>query len=257
MFIFKKTKYEITNLERPSGNRWVTMQNALIRAGHGLTLSEKRLVMMAVSKIDSAKYHRSNDIPTTRITAAEYAELADCEMQTAYEALQNASKKLYQRSITFYEPAYNRKGNPISSTEIKMRWVGQVNYQKNEGWVELCWWPKLVPYLTNIKKQFTSYHLKQVSALRSIYSWRLLELLTRFQTSGIAKYTIEDFCTSMDCTEKQRQNFNNIKRRIIEPAVTELTQKDGWKIEWNPIKTGRKVTTIEFKFEKDPQGKLF
>ncbi|WP_375607981.1 MULTISPECIES: hypothetical protein [unclassified Bartonella] len=33
-------------------------------------------------------------------------------------------------------------------------------------------------------------------------------------------------------------------------------QKDGWKIDWKSIKTGRKVTAVEFKFKKDPQGKL-
>ncbi len=77
-------------------------------------------------------------------------------MRTAYEAFQSASKKLYQRSIAFYEPAYIRKGKSISSTEVKMRWGRQEHYQKDEGWVELYWWLKLVPYLTNIKKQFIS-----------------------------------------------------------------------------------------------------
>jgi hypothetical protein len=38
-----------------SGERWVTMANALARAGHGLTLAEKRLVMLAVSKLDSRR----------------------------------------------------------------------------------------------------------------------------------------------------------------------------------------------------------
>ncbi|CAK00609.1 RepB family plasmid replication initiator protein [Bartonella tribocorum] len=105
------------------------MQNALICTGYGLILSEKRIVMIAIFKLDML-YHRSNDVPTTRIIAAECVELAECEMHTAYESLQSAYKKLYQRSITFYEPAYIRKGKSISSTEFKMRWVWQTHYQK-------------------------------------------------------------------------------------------------------------------------------
>ena len=31
--------------------RWITMTNALIRSGHGLTLGEKRIVMLAASKL--------------------------------------------------------------------------------------------------------------------------------------------------------------------------------------------------------------
>ncbi|WP_204381784.1 replication initiation protein, partial [Salmonella enterica] len=243
--------YDAGDLERSSGDRWVTMQNSLIRAGHGLSLPEKRIVMMAVSMLDSRKSYRPGDVPTTRITAAEYAALAECEMNTAYEALQDAAKQLYHRSITFYEPAHKRRGKDVEPTKVQMRWVGQVHYQKGEGWVELYWWPKLLPYLTNIKKQFTSYQLKQASALRSAYSWRLLELLLRFEKTGVAEYTIEDFAVSMDATPKQRENFAAIRRKIIEPAVKELNDKDGWVIQWQPIKAGRKVAKVRFTFKRD------
>ena len=232
------------------------MTNALTRAGHGLTLAEKRLVMCAVSKLDSRRVLPPGEVPTTRITAAEYAETFGVDPNTAYEALQDASKQLYQRSITFYEPAFKRNGKPLPPTIVTMRWVGQVHYQKGEGWVELYWWPKLLPHLTGLKRQFTSYQLQQASALRSAYSWRLLELLMRFESTGWAEYSIEDFAAAMDATEKQRANFNNIKRRIIEPAVKELGDKDGWLIHWRPIKAGRKVAAVRFEFRRDPQGRL-
>ena len=248
--------YDVEALERPAGERWITMTNALIRAGHGLTLAEKRLVMAAVSKLDSRRVIPPGEVPTTRITAEEYAEIAQCSMPTAYEALKDASKQLYQRSITFYEAANRRNGKPLPPTKVQMRWVGQVHYQKGEGWVELYWWPRLLPHLTGLRKQFTSYQLQQASAMRSIYSWRLLELLSRFEGNGWAEYTIEDFATSMDATEKQRENFAAIRRKIIEPAVKELVEKDGWLIQWQPIKAGRKVKAVRFKFMRDPQGRL-
>jgi len=245
-----------TELESLTGDRWVTMSNALTRAGHGLTLAEKRIIVSAVSKLDSYRPLKPGEVPRTKITAAEYAELAECSMQTAYEALQGAAKNLFERKITFYEPAYKRNGKPLPPTRRQMRWVGEAKYQEGEGWVELAWWTALLPHLVGIKRQFTTYQLQQASALRSAYSWRLLELLTRFQSTGWAEYAIEDFCTSMDATEKQRADFNNIKRRIIEPAVNELTQKDGWLIQWEPIKAGRKVKALRFTFERSPQGRL-
>ncbi|EIT3284906.1 replication initiation protein [Salmonella enterica] len=248
--------YKNDDPERLLGDNKVTMQNSLVRAGHGLSLPEKRLVMIGVSKLDSFKTYRMGDVPTTRITAAEYAEVAECEMNTAYEALQDAAKHLYQRSITFYEPAHKRRGKALEPTMVQMRWVGQVHYQKGEGWVELYWWPKLTPYLTNIGRQFTSYQLKQAAALRSAYSWRLLELLLRFEKKGWAEYTVEDFALSMDATPKQRENFAKIRTKIIEPAVKELNDKDGWIITWKPIKAGRKVAKVRFEFKRDPQGRL-
>jgi len=243
--------------ERSSGERWVTMSNALIRAGHGLTLSEKRIVAAAVSKLDSCRMHPQGDaVPRTRITAMEYAEAFGVDMNTAYDQLQDAAKQLYHRSITFYEPAYKRNGKPLPPTMVQMRWVGSVKYYKKEGWVELAWWPDLMRHLRGLRRQFTTYQLQQTSALRSTYSWKLLELLTRFKSTGTAEYTIEDFCVSMGATDKQAEDFAKIRTKIIEPSVKELTEKDGWLIQWIPIKAGRKVKAVKFTFMRNPQYQL-
>jgi plasmid replication initiation protein len=252
----KTQNYASDDLNRPAGERWVTMSNALTRAGQGLTLAEKRIVVAAIAKLDSRHAPPPGEVPTTRITAAEFAESFQVDANTAYEQLQNAAEHLYKRSITFYEPAHKRRGKALEPTRVTMRWVGQVHYQRGEGWVELYWWPKLLPHLLGLKKQFTSYQLQQASALRSIYSWRLLELLTRFESTGWAEYAIEDFATSMEATEKQRGDFAKLRTKIIEPAVKELAEKDGWLIHWEPVKAGRKVKAVRFTFMRDPQLRL-
>ena len=247
---------ELMPISPAAGGRWITMSNALTRAGHGLTLAEKRLVAISAAKLDSKKALPFGEVPETHITAAEYAETYGVDVDTAYDQLQTGAKNLYSRSITFFEPAFNRKGKPIEPTRVMMRWVGSVKYHEKEGWVELHWWPKLLPHLVGIKKQFTTYQLQQASALRSAYSWKLLELLMRFKSTGWAEYTIEDFATSMDATAKQRENFARIRTKIIEPAVKELNDKDGWCIQWRPIKRGRKVSGLRFDFIPHPQGRL-
>ena len=242
--------------DREPGQRLVTMSNALTRAGHGLTLAEKRIVASAVAKLDSRRALPPGEVPRTRITAAEYAETFGVDLDTAYDQLQDAAKQLYKRSITFFEPAFRRNGRPLPYTVVQMRWVGSVKYQKGEGWVELAWWPDLLRHLLGLKKQFTTYQLQQASALRSAYSWKLLELLMRFKDSGHAEYTIEDFCASMEATEKQAANFAKVRTKIIEPAVKELQEKDGWLIQWHPIKAGRKVVGLRFNFMRNPQERL-
>lgn len=256
--IAKAENYAAGDLDRPAGERWVTMGNALNRAAHGLTLGEKRIVTLAISKIDSRKSVQGQG-HKTRLTAAEFAEAYGVDEDLAYKQLQAAGKHLYQRSITFFEQAHKRarKGSkPLEHTRVTMRWVGMVKYHQGEGWIELSWLPELLPHLYGLKKRFTSYQLQQASALRSIYSWRLLELLMRYEKTGWAEYAIEDFAETMNATEKQRKDFNNIRRRIIEPAVKELQQKDGWIINWEPIKAGRRVAKVRFKFARDPQGRL-
>ena len=101
--------------------------------------------------------------------------------------------------------------------------------------------------------EFTSYQLQQTSALRSVYSWKLLELLTRFESKGWAEYTIEDFKASMEAPPSMASDFGQIRRRIIDPAVTELNEKDGWDITWKPIKAGRRVAKVRFEFKRAEQ----
>jgi len=256
----KATGYEVDDLDRPAGERWVTMSNALTRAGQGLTLSEKRIVMLAVSKLDSMRIVRPGDVlASVKITALEYAETygLDPSSGLTYEALQDAAKALYNRSITFFEPAHKRGGKPLKPIRTDMRWVGRCQYHEGEGWVQLAWWPELIPSLVGLRKQFTTYQLQQATALRSVYSWRLLELLMRFKSTGMAEYTVEDFSASMDAPPSLKRDFGQVKRRIIDPAVKELNEKDGWLIRWEQIKAGRKVKSIRFTFIRKPQEDLF
>lgn len=246
----------------PDGTRYVTMSNALIRAGHGLSLSEKRIVALAIAKMDSkGRLRTAPDI--SRIYAHEYAEAFEVAPNTAYEALQDAAKQLFKRQITFYAPVYKRRlkrgEEAPPPTKIQVRWVGVVKYQDGEGWIELSWVPELHRHLAGIQKHFTTYKLAQTSALRSAYSWKLLELLMRFKTAenteSWAVYDVDDFRLAMDAPPSS-QDFAQLKRRIIDPAVKELQAKDGWSIQWKAIKKGRRVASIEFKFRHNDQLRL-
>jgi plasmid replication initiation protein len=237
-----------------SGSKHISMSNALTKAGHGLTLSEKRVIACAVAKLDSRNIVPKGEVPISKITAAEYAETFCVDLDTAYDQLQSAATNLYNRSITFYEEAHKRKGKSL--VKVKMRWVGQVKYHEHEGWVELHWWSALLPHLTGLKGHFTKYQLQQATALRSVYSWKLLELLSRFQQTGWFECAIEDFAAAMDATDKQRSDFAKIRTRIIDPAIKELQEKDGWCIQWRPIKAGRKVKGLRFDFSRNSKKEV-
>lgn len=239
-----------TSLETALGDKHVNLSNALANAAQSLHLSEKRVMCAAVAKLDSMKRDGGFRDGLVKITAGEFADTFGLDPNTAYEQLQDAAKNLFRRYIRIVEKT--RRG----SQTVEFRWVSRAQYHPGEGTVSLRFTQDVAPHLVNLQRQFTSYKLAQASALRSLYSWRLLELLTQFESTGWRQIDIEDFAHSMEATEKQRANFNNIKRRIIEPAVRELTEKDGWVIAWEPVKAGRKVTALKFVFKRDPQGRL-
>jgi plasmid replication initiation protein len=248
----KLDRYDVERVERPSGERWISLSNALTRSAQRLTLSEKRIVSAAVAKLNSPENVTRDHLTVTKITAAEYSETFGVDADTAYNQLKAAGDNLQKRQITFYEPLGKRK-TPV---RVKMQWIGEAHYHEGEGWIELYWWPRVLPYLTGLHREFTQYQLKQASALRSIYSWRLLELLSQYKDTGWLRISIEEFAHAMDATDKQRGDFAMIRRRMIEPAVKELSDKDGWLIRWLPIKSGRRIAALRFEFQRNPQGRL-
>ena len=244
--------------EAPPGKQLVTMDNALIRAAHGLSVTEKRLVCMAISQLDGRSQTPAGAVLVSRVTASSYAETFGVDIETAYEQLQDSANDLHSRTITFYTPAGPRKGNgkPLPPTRHKMNWVGRSSYQKGEAWVEIAWWPEVVPYLTGLTEQFTTYKLQQASTLRSIYAWRLLELLTQFETTGRLNITVDAFADAMEASAAQRADFGQMRRGMIEQAIKELTEKDGWIIDWSATKRGRRVHSLRFDFKRNEQLSL-
>lgn len=232
------------------GNLSVNMNNALTNAAHRLTLTEKRIMMFAVAKIDS---HKAIDLRMdlkVLITASEFSKVYRVAMNTAYSELDVAVRKLYERTIGF---SVARKKGYEGKDE---RWITGKHYHSGEGWVEIHVNKRILPLLTLLRGQFVSYKLKQASALRSVYAWRLLELLSQFKKTGWRQDDIADFATMMGAKETYANNFAQLRRWVIEPAVKELTEKDGWEISWEPLKAGRKVVALRFEFRHSPQQKL-
>lgn len=236
--------------EMPAGALCVNISNALVTAAQSLTLAEKRVMMYAVAMLDTFKPDGGAPLGVVKLCARDYAEQFDVDDNTAYGQLRSASKGIFNRYIRFFE--HGRKG----PEEVTVRWVSSARYSPGAGSVTLRFTAEVAPHLINLQRQFTSYKLAQASALRSIYSWRVLELISQYKDTGWLQIDIDKFHFAIESTEKQRNDFAATRRKIIEPAVKELTQKDGWKISWSPIKEGRKVVALRFEFARDPQGRL-
>jgi plasmid replication initiation protein len=238
-------------------DRTVNMSNALVSSAQALSLREKRVMALAVSKLDSMR-HPGATPPKVRIEAAEYAALADIALNDAYKELAEATENLRKRTITF---AHEWKKTPTARKTFRAvtrtGWVDSATYVEGQGVVDILFTITVTPHLTLLREKFTSYKLQQASALRSLYSWRLLELLTQFEKTGWREFEVDDFIKTLDLPETYQKNFGHIKKRVIGPAVKELKEKDGWLIAVNYKKAGRKVSRIRFDFERNPQTDLF
>jgi plasmid replication initiation protein len=237
--------------DKPLPERHVNMSNALARAAHGLNLAEKRVIACGLANTDSRSGHVYSQVLAhggwlIRLTALDYAGAMGIEPKTAYEQLKTVAGTLVKKQWTIIDGRKTTRYN----------WLARMTYHDGEGWVELEFTHYTAPHLLVLQKHFTTYQLQQASALRSVYSWRLLECLESWTSRGKWTPTIEEFCHAMDAKPSHRSNFGMLRRSVIEPALKELREKDGWLVDFEPVKAGRKVTALSFEFRRDPQGHL-
>lgn len=247
----RKPRETVPNTDKPLAERNVSMSNAIARAVHNLSLPEKRIIACGLACTDS-KSARAYNLAVMnggwiiRLVAMEYAETMGIDPRTAYEQLKTVAGTLIKKQWVITE------GKKVT----RFNWLSRMTYHEGEGWVELEFTHHTAPHLLALRSEFTTYKLKQAAALRSVYSWRLLECFKSWNGTGHWKPSVEEFCNAMEAKASHRSNFGMLRRSVIEPAVKELREKDGMEIEWTPIKAGRKVTGLSFKFRPDPQGRL-
>lgn len=216
----------------------VTKSNHLIEAGYKLSLNEQRLVLSGIALLDSRK-----DIPSkVRIDARDFAERWSIPENKAYEYLLEAADRLYERDIKTFDGRYNDR----------FRWLSRRRYAKGAGYVEITFSQEIGTYLTRLKSEFSTYKISLIRHLKSNYSIRLFEMLIRWKSTGKLIIPLEDFKNRLEL-DGMYSRFTNLKSRIIEPAIKELQAHCGLQITYKPIKNGRTIERIEFRFKMADQ----
>lgn len=221
-------------------NNIITKSNYLIEASYKLTLNEQRLILLTISKIDGRKpIQKDNDFT---ITASEFSETFNIPLNQAYDVLEDATSRLYEKDIKTHDLS--------AKTRERFRWVDMVKYWDGDAKVTLSFSRWIIPYLTLLHKQFTSYELKQISQMKTAYSIRFYELLVQFIKTGERFITIEDLQELFELKGRYKRFFD-FKRRIIIPSIFEINEKTDIRVEWDVIKKGTSISGIIFVFEKE------
>lgn len=163
------------------------------------------------------------------ITAAEFHDaFPDMGRQHAEARLKEAIDRLWDRSVIIKN----------EEKREEFRWVQyRAQYFKGEAKVEITFSDAIMPYLTQLKGQFTRVVVKNVSSLSSTYSIRIYELLQQFRSTGDRTIAIDDFRTMLAVEDKYQQ-FKDLNKMIIKPAIAELNEKSDLVVTVETIKKG-------------------
>jgi len=222
----------------------VTQANQLAVASYSLTLDEKRVVLMLISLLRI----EDKDFKVYRVSIQDLQKHLGLKRTEIYTKIKELAVSLMQRVVKIEKPNGGWiVTNWISSAEYKPQ--GENNLECS--CIDLCFDPKMKPFLLELKSQFHSYMLSNVASLKSIYSIRFYEMFVSYRRLGKVSFEIIDLKKRLQ-VDKKYKRYDDFRKRVILHAQTELKAKTDICFNFTEERKGRKVHKLYFTICEQP-----
>lgn len=227
-------------------NNLITLGVDVARGSSNLSLIERRLMSIAISRIDSRVGAGANtrqkiegitlDERTVVVSVEDYAEVTGNRRESP-KNLQLATDNILSKQLHIY----------YEDTTVKINYLSSVRYYADSGEVELIFNDDFFPLITNLgsKNRFIKYKCRDIQNL-NIHAMNLLELLKTYPANSLIKITNIELRRALNAVEKYK-TAKDLRVQVIEPALAELNAK-GWTIKYAATKQGRRVIGYQFSY---------
>lgn len=227
-------------MARQRDNALVVMHNRLIEARYDLTLQEMRIILWLFSEIKRG----DKEFKVYRMAVKDFAEMVGIEKnKKIYEQLIPITKRLNQRLVEIHIPERNEY--------MHCTWISSAKYHYGDGFIDITLHPDLLPFLLELTKEFTIFELRYAIALSSIYAIRIYKLLKQYEKLGERTMEISEIRRCCSIGDEQYKFYKDFRVNIIDRAMREVNEKTDLCFGYSEIKTGRKVTSLQFTITKN------
>lgn len=226
----------------------VVQDNTLINASYSLSLTEQRIILAAIAKAQKSGLEISHSEYLT-IHALDFAETFNLDKKTVYRDLKKACDTLFRREFSF------KDGKGV----VRSHWLQSSKYQEDSGQIKILFAMELIPFISQLKKRFTSYFLADVANMTSVYAIRLYELIIAWRTTHKTPvFDLSDFRNKLGVKPDEYPDMHNFKKRVLNIAIEQINTLSNIKIELVQHRKGRKIIGFSFTFtevapERDPK----
>ena len=225
-------------------NNLVAKSNDLIVASYELTRNEQRLLLACISQINSQP--NASEITMQDefvVTTDQMKELyKDSSKDNVYRDLNVVANNLFEREVRIALP---------DNEMLRTRFVSSVLFQPEKSQITVTFAQKILPYLTQLKKNFTRYRLADTVELTSIYAIRLYEMVVCWQGQNRWSETVDlgEFRYMMGCVGKYKQ-FGQLRESVIEKAVEQINENTAYNVSVKYRKIKHTYKSVTFSFYK-------
>ena len=212
----------------------VVKANSLIqKSRYKLSLQEQKIILYLISKI----MPNDTELKEYKFSIIEFCELCGIDYQ------QNKQTHAYIKQV-IKNLADKSEWIELDEVETLIRWIAKARITKRSGIITIKLDEDLIPYLLELKKNYTKYQLQNIIPMKSKYGIRLYELLKSYLNLGKVRFSIEELKIRLDSTNYT--NLKDFKRRVLEPALKDIEVYSDLTVEPVFIKVKNKCVAIEF-----------
>lgn len=259
-------------------NDLVVMDNNLIRASYKLTTNEMRLIFVALSQMSKDPDEPIDPNKAYYISKDDFVRLG-VEPKNVAREIREACSDLLNRVVVIDTPIGDLHAHWVLNilhfkTEVFERLKREYPNSKNDEEfintlrmhnvldslpmiaksdeniiARIVFHPNIIPYISQLRQQFTKLNLTDMTGFGSFYSYRIYMMLMQFRNTGFCKIHLDDLRNVLDLNDKYDAT-KDLKVWVIDTAVDEINEKSPYMVKYNLIKTGRKFTHLELKFKQ-------
>lgn len=239
---------DIVSQSRDHRQNSVVKSNQLARAYYKVTLNEKRLMELLISRVHPQR--NDNDFQNVEITSKMFSDTFGVSRKNSYTYLLKAAHGLQDVKVWLK----NEDG-----TGDRFGIVGRVIDDGSNGLVTCTIAPWVVPHLIKLEDRFTKYTLERAADFKSATTYRIFELMVSWSNrknplTGTKVVLVDELRDQLKIPESYP--FSMFKRRVLVAAQNDLKTLLNINLNIEYIKTSRKVTSLKFTYSEGEQRPL-
>lgn len=242
-------------------NKKIVQRNDLITSIAKMDKVPLKFFELVIAQINVNNPPKDNIILLSKNELFSYFDANDTNKHNRFK---NAIDKMQKQA--FFSIRYNEENKGTIFENIVPITTVKWNDYNDDVFIRLN--PDIMPYLIDLKSNFTQYELSEIMSLNSKYSIILYKyLIMNFNIGEKYKYkvknttkkcvdsymnptiTVDEFRMLTD-TVNDYDMFYNLEQRVIKSAVDEINENTTLNVLYKKIKKGRKITAIQFFLSK-------
>jgi plasmid replication initiation protein len=201
-----------------------------------LSLQEQKIILYLISQLKPEQ----KDFEYQKFNIVDFCEVCgiDSNQGKNYADLKKAIKTLGDKSLWVGD----------DNSEILLRWINKAEIKQRKGIINIMLDPDMKPFLLELKSRYTQFDLIYTLGMKSKYSVRMYEILKSYEhLNEPVNFSLERFNAILNA---KYSIWQDLKRRVIEPAVNEINKFTDISVNYTTEKKGKMVIGVEFCIKK-------